>query len=235
MIRHDRTRAFVLVGVSGWMLAGIVTLRLVDDQAFLAVLVVLLLLTIAHAVCVLTLPAGAKVKPDRTGEFAALTAGTAELLDGAVPVGTGVPGRVVHLARIPPTASGLLGGLRGPAALQVIMEVLPIDAPPRRISVLASTEESAMTPGSVHAVALHPTRDSVGVLDGRVDPDGRAAWAADPRWESAVLPTERSLTGGRRGQLLILAFGLLGLTATFTTGLLVVWVVNTVAARLGGS
>lgn len=179
MIRHDRTRAFVLVGVSGWMLAGIVTLRLVDDHAFLAVLVVLLLLTIAHAVCVLTLPAVAKVKTDRTREFSAVTAGTAELLDGAVPVGTSVPGRVVHLARIPPTASGLLGGLRGPAALQVIMEVLPIDALPRRISVLAPTEESAMTPGSVHAVALHPTRESVGVLDGRIDPIHLAAWAAE--------------------------------------------------------
>lgn len=216
------------------MLAGVVTLRFLDDRSFLPGLIVLLVMTIGHAVGMVTVPALSKSTPNRTREFAAVSLGTAELLDGAVPVGAVVPGRVVHLARVPPTASGLLGGPRGPAVLQVIMEVLPPDAPPRRISVLAPTEESVMAPGSVHAVALHPGRDSVGVLDGGFDLGQRAALAADPRWASAVLPTDRSLTGGRRGQLQLLAFGLLGQATTFIAGLIIVWLVNAVAARLVG-
>lgn len=233
-IRHVRLRAFALVGVSGWMLAGIATLRFVADQSFVAVLVVVMMLTISHAVCVIRIPALSTPTPDRSRELAAAVAGTAELLDGTVPVRAVVPARVVFLARIPAAASGLLGGLRGTAVLQVIMEVQPPDAPARRISVLAPTDESTMTPGSVHAVALHPGREGVGVLDGRVSPDQRAAWAADPRWATAVVPTDRSLMGGRRGQLLLVVFGVLGIVATFSAGLLVVAVVNAVAARLVG-
>ena len=49
-----------------------------------------------------------------------------------------------------------------------------------------------------HAAALpfHPTLTDVSLLDEAADPARLAAIAADPRWQSAVLPTDPSVVGG---------------------------------------
>lgn len=129
-----------------------------------------------------------------------LQTATEEICSGAVAPGTSVPARVVRTRRNKRhRLTAVLGLTQGLVQAQTVavMTVLPPGAPARRVGVLAPADaSSALSKASTHAVALHPTQVEAGVLDARVTGPQRDALAADPRWRTEPLPTDRTVVGG---------------------------------------
>lgn len=89
---------------------------------------------------------------------------------------------------------GLGAGEHQPGlAHSMAFTVLPPDGPPRRVAALSPV---VLRKGTSAWLALHPTLPEVGVLDLRATHHDVAAAAADPRWLTERLPTDRTVVGG---------------------------------------
>lgn len=117
-----------------------------------------------------------------------------------------VPARVVrrrNWKRNRPWGLGAEEFSLGPAH-STAFTVLPPDGPARRVGALTPVP---LNPGSSAVLALHPMLPEVGVIGLRATNDDVAAAAADPRWRSERLPTDRTVVGG---YLMLLAVAIAG-------------------------
>ncbi len=109
------------------------------------------------------------------------------------------PARVLRSRRVRGVVPAVLGAptpAQGdPSAM--VFTVLAPDGPPRRVAALVP---EALLPhlsaGGPAVLGLHPDDAEVAVLDTRVDAGRLAVAAADPRWRTERLPTDRSVVGG---------------------------------------
>ncbi|WP_193614027.1 hypothetical protein [Nocardioides lijunqiniae] len=148
-----------------------------------------------------------------------LTSAGEQLVTGRV-TGVPVPGRVVRrrtAAGRPAYLASTPSAIAGPAAVLVVT-VLADDGP-RRVGALVPATIGLEKRDAPVAVLLHPDEREAAVVDDRVTPEQVAAIAADPRWESAALPTDRTVGGG---YLPMLGCALLGLASGLGLDLLVV-------------
>ncbi|MEP1122930.1 MAG: hypothetical protein ABJH68_03450 [Ilumatobacter sp.] len=109
----------------------------------------------------------------------------------------GVAGRTVR-SRKAGSADGFLASRSDPlgdGASIVVATALAVDGP-RRVAFLAPTSIASNLKTAPVALKLHPAEREVAVLDDLVHRDQLAAIAADPRWTSEELPTDRSVVGG---------------------------------------
>lgn len=227
-VRFLRVLCFATAGSLGWGLAlllawaGLVS-RVGDGWIAAA------FLSLLSALLVVVLPSTRQRWSTYISYLNEARFGTAELLAGIVPAGPTVPGRVVRIAVLKDAVPfGVLGVSAHPIPYQAMMEVLPPDGPPRRVSVFAPAGPGELVSGAAHAVALHPTRPDIGILDGRLSQHEQRAFAQDPRWSTAELPTDRSYQGGRSGRFWLCVCGLAGLATTTGLGLVVIALVGTI-------
>lgn len=198
----------------GWLL-GQGLIADVHPRGRLAYGVTLLLLLIAQSAIAVVNHLATKPTTRQTNPYAeSVMTGGWQLASGQVAPGPTIPGRTVHLCRTLLRPAGILGQFERPTDLIAVMEVLPPDAPPRRIGVPTPCPEQLVQKGTVHAVALHPDNPDAAVLDGRASAELRHAFAHDPRWQTETFPTDLSLRGGVMG---IVALALLDLLAIGTT------------------
>ncbi len=105
-------------------------------------------------------------------------------------------GRVVRrrTARLSPAfLFGSPGGLPPPAVV-LVMTALTEDGA-RRVAALVPAQIGLSRKAPV-AVRLHPVEREIAVLDPGVTPGQLADIAADPRWRTEKLPTDRQVVGG---------------------------------------
>ncbi|WP_193609306.1 hypothetical protein [Nocardioides lijunqiniae] len=150
---------------------------------------------------------------------AVLVRASEELVTGRV---TGVPavGMVARRRRARRQPSYLASTPSAIAAPAVVLVVTALaEDAPRRVGVLVPATVGLESRNAPVAVLLHPDEREAAVVDDRVTPEQVSAIAADPRWESAALPTDRTVGGG---YLPMLGCALLGLVAGLGLDLLVV-------------
>ncbi|WP_067440481.1 hypothetical protein [Nocardioides jensenii] len=123
-----------------------------------------------------------------------LDSGSRAIVDGRATAAV-VPARVIRQRKWTKHRPWGLGAGEHQSGLahSTAFTVLPPDGPPRRVAALSPV---ALRSGAPAWLALHPTLPEVGVLDLRATNDDVAAAAADPRWRSEKLPTDRTVVGG---------------------------------------
>lgn len=111
----------------------------------------------------------------------------------------GVPavGRVVRrrvALRSPAFLAGTPHPVEGPAMLLAVTVLA--DGGARRVGALAPARLGLEARRAPVALLLHPDEREAAVLDPHVTPERLAAIAADPRWQTERLPTDRTVVGG---------------------------------------
>ena len=141
-----------------------------------------------------------------------------EIVSGRVPA-VPAPGRV-HRRRIarkhPAYVASRGEALPGPAVVLAVTVLAEGGA--RRVGALVPALVGLESRRAPVALLLHPDEPEAAVLDDRVTPEQVAAIAADPRWASEPLPTDRTVVGG---YLPLLGCAVLGVLAGVGLDLLV--------------
>lgn len=128
---------------------------------------------------------------------------THELVGGAVPPESPIPGRVIRVRRERKRTGGVIDSQTEPfgrlerARTIVVLTALPAASPPRRVAALVPRPaHGELVTGSVHLVHLLPGDSEAAVLNVRAAPGMLEAARQDPRWETSELPGELSIAGG---------------------------------------
>lgn len=128
----------------------------------------------------------------------AVAVGSAELVGagaaGSV-AGTPVLGRAVRTRRAKGYDAFLVDPGRIAAPADIVVFTAIGDGAPRRVAALVPA--TFKLPAGLAALLLaHPEQREVAVLESRATPAQLAGAAADPRWQTEPLPTDRSVVGG---------------------------------------
>ncbi|MCW2793026.1 MAG: hypothetical protein JWO76_2124 [Nocardioides sp.] len=132
---------------------------------------------------------------------AEIVRGSTEIVTGTV-IADLVPARVARrrLVKGPPFLLGHPGPLPGKGF--IIVATALVDGPARRVGALVPADLLLqLRKGHPVALAVHPVRPEVAVLDPSVDSDQLARIAGDPRWWEDGIPTDLSISGGLLGRL----------------------------------
>ncbi|MCW2792424.1 MAG: hypothetical protein JWO76_1522 [Nocardioides sp.] len=153
---------------------------------------------------------------------AEIVRGSTEIVSGTV-VADPVPARIARRRLVPgpPFLLGHPGPVSG-KGLMIVATAL-VDGPARRVAALVPADLLLqLRKGHPVALAVHPARPDVAVLDLSADNDRLAQIEGDPRWLEDAIPTDRSISGG--------AFAKLGMSlAGLAVGVGVAWLADRLA------
>lgn len=126
----------------------------------------------------------------------AVTAGSAELIDAEV-AGKPVLGRAVRTRQARRYDGFLVDPGRIAAPADIVVFTVIGDGAPRRVAALVPAAFKVPS-GQAALLLAHPERREVAVLESRATSSQLTGAAADPRWKTEPLPSDRSVVGGWR-------------------------------------